>query len=243
MSLLFLDIETTGLSPLTSSLVTLQLMTPSGKSLIIKDPVSLEALKPKLENNLIIGHNLKFDSKFLRYQYGITLRSVYDTYLAEIAISGGRLARRKGASLKDLVFKYCGVQMDKSEQCGFKKGVALTAEQIKYAANDLKYLPEIMKQQQVQIKRLGLDNVIGIEMKCLPAVVWMELSGFHVDLNKFKEIKAFIQNKYYAAKAFLQKELVTYDKRYCVVDRVWGKLSVSINICHENKPRQLHRTR
>lgn len=213
MSLLYLDIETTGLNPLTSKLVTLQLMAPSGTTFIIKDPVSLEALKPKLENNLIVGHNLKFDSKFLKYQYGITLRHVYDTYLAEIVISGGKLAGRKGASLKDLVFKYCGVELDKSEQLGFKAGEPLTAEQEIYAVNDLKYLPEIMKQQKTKIKLLGLERVIDIEMKCLPAVVWMELSGFHVNPKKFEEIKALIWNQYQEAEAFLQKELRTYSKQ------------------------------
>jgi DNA polymerase-1 len=210
---LFLDIETTGLDPLTCELVTLQLMTASGDTIIIKDPNTLEDIKQELETSLVIGHNIKFDSKFLKYHYGITLYKVYDTYLAEVAISGGKLARRKGASLKDLVFKYCGVTLDKSEQLGFKKGEPLTAEQEKYALNDLKYLPEIMKQQQTKIKLLGLEDIIDIENKCIPAVVWMELSGFHVDLKKFEEIKALIQNKYLEAEAFLQKELVTYDKQ------------------------------
>ena len=233
MSLLFLDIETTGLNPLTSELVTLQLLTPSGKSIIIKDPVTLEALKPKLERSLVVGHNIKFDSKFLKYQYGITLYIVYDTYLAEIAISGGKLARRKGASLADLVFKYCGVTLDKSEQLGFKKGEPLTSEQQKYALNDLRYLPEIMKQQQTQIAFLGLENIIDIEMKCLPAVVWLELSGFHVDFEKLEEIKAVIQNKYQETEAFLQKELVTFDKQ-CLLDGTF--VSNNLNL---NSPEQL----
>src|SRR5665811_286536 len=180
-------------------------------------PKSLDGYKSKLESSLIVGHNLKFDSKFLKQQYGITLKNVYDTYLAEITLSGGRLARRKGASLKDLVFKYCGVTLDKSEQLGFKKGEPLTAEQEQYALNDLKYLPEIMKQQQAKIKLLDLENIVNIEMKCLPAIVWLELSGLHVDLEKFDEIKAAIQEQYEETEAFLQKELVTYDKQ-CQLD-------------------------
>ena len=91
--------------------------------MIIKDPGDLEALKPRLEKSLVVGHNIKFDSKFLKYQYGITLYNVYDTFIAEIAISRRKLARRKGASLKNLVFQYCGVTLDKSGQCGFKKDV------------------------------------------------------------------------------------------------------------------------
>ncbi len=210
MLTLFLDIETTGLDPLSSELVTLQLMTPSGKAIIIKDPQSLKTLKPKLENNLIVGHNLKFDSKFLKYHFGITLYHVYDTHLAEIAISGGTLAGRRGASLKDLARKYCGITLDKTEQLGFKKGEPLTIAQEQYAINDLKYLPEIKKQQQIQIIKKDLEDIIDIEMKCLPAVVWLELSGIHVDLNRLEEVKALVCKKYYEAEAFLQEALATY---------------------------------
>lgn len=207
MPVLYLDIETTGLDPLSCELVTLQLMTPSGKVLIIKDPASLEALRQKLESNLIVGHNLKFDSKFLKHHYGITLYHIYDTYLAEIAISGGTLAGKKGASLKDLVKKYCGVTLDKTEQLGFKKGEALTAEQERYAANDLKYLPTIMKQQQTQIMLKDLENTIDIEMKCLPAVVWMELSGIHVNSERFEAIKAQVQDKCIELEGLLRQAL------------------------------------
>jgi DNA polymerase III epsilon subunit-like protein len=97
MSVLYLDTETTGLDPLTCELVTLQIMNSKGESRTIKDPVTLKTVKPALERNFVAGHNIKFDSKFLKYHYGITLYNVYDTYLAEIALSGGKLARRKGA--------------------------------------------------------------------------------------------------------------------------------------------------
>jgi DNA polymerase I-like protein with 3'-5' exonuclease and polymerase domains len=213
MDTLFLDIETTGLDPLTCELVTLQLMTSSGKVAIIKDPENLDDIKQELETNLIVGHNLKFDSKFLKQQYGITLYHVYDTYLAEIAISGGRFARRKGASLADLVLRYCKIELDKSEQLNFKKGEPLTKEQEEYAINDLKYLPEIVKQQKERINELKLENIIDIEMKCLPAVVWLELSGIHVDLKKLEDIKTIVQNQFKQEEEFLQKELRTYGKQ------------------------------
>lgn len=210
MGFIFLDIETTGLDPFTCELVTLQMLTPAGKLIIIKDPSTLESVKPILERNIIVGHNIKFDSKFLKYRYGITLKNVYDTYIAEIAISGGLLAGRKGASLKDLVFKYCGIVLDKTEQCGFKKGVALTKSQENYAVSDLKYLPEIMKQQQAQIKALKLENVINTEMKAIPAVVWLELSGMNVDINKVQEIKAKLEAQKAEAQAELYKTFSTF---------------------------------
>ncbi|MGB9940242.1 DNA polymerase [Methanosarcina sp.] len=195
MPFLFLDIETDGLDSYTCNLVTLQILTQSGKTILLKDPDNLDAIKPKLENNVIVGHGIKFDSKFLKYRYGITLKNVYDTYIAEIAISGGLLARRKGASLKDLVFKYCGVTLDKSEQCGFKRGVDLTEEQKEYALNDLVYLPQIMQRQRAMIDYLGISSVVDTEMKALPAVVWLELSGVNTDVQKVAEINSQLEER------------------------------------------------
>lgn len=201
MSLLYLDIETdntngAGLDVFSSKVVTIQILLPSGKTIILKDPKSLDNVKPLLENNLIIGHNLKFDSKFLKYHFGVTLYNVYDTYLAEIILSGGLYAGKQGVTgLSDLVFRYCGQQMSKQEQRGFRYGVPLTPEQKQYAANDLKYLPEIFKKQQAKIKLLGLENVINIEMKALPAIVWLELSGIYVDRERLNELQKEIDTR------------------------------------------------
>ncbi|AKB75784.1 DNA polymerase I [Methanosarcina lacustris Z-7289] len=201
MSLLYLDIETdnsngAGLDVFSSKIVTVQILLPSGNTIILKDPKSLDNVKPLLENNLVIGHNLKFDSKFLKHHFGVTLYNVHDTYLAEIILSGGLYAGKHGVTgLKDLVFRYCGQQMNKEEQQGFRCEVPLTQEQKQYAANDLKYLPEIFKQQQAKIKLLRLEGVINTEMKALPAIVWLELSGIFVDLERLNEIQKEIEAK------------------------------------------------
>jgi DNA polymerase I-like protein with 3'-5' exonuclease and polymerase domains len=202
MSLIYLDIETdnsqgyNGLDVFSGRVVTVQMLLPSGKPIIIKDPKNLDHIKPILENNLIIGHNLKFDAKFLKQQFGITLRNVYDTQIAEIIISGGLYAgQRNVVRLQDLVLRYCGKQMSKDEQKGFLYGVPLTQAQKEYAANDLKYLPEIFKQQQAKIKSLGLEDIVNIEMKAIPAIVWLELSGILVDLNKLEELKKKVQER------------------------------------------------
>lgn len=203
MFTIYIDIETNGLDPFTCELITFQYLAETGVSGVITDTNSLQKFKKGLENNLIVGHNIKFDSKFLKQKFGITLKNVYDTYVAEIAISGGLLAGRKGAALKDLVYKYCGVELDKSEQCNFKTDKNLTQAQVDYALNDLKYLPEIMRQQQEQIRLLHLENVINTEMKALPAVVWLELSGMNIDTAKVAEIKTKLETQ----KAEAQKKL------------------------------------
>ena len=215
MSLLYLDIETdntngSGLDVFNSKIVTLQLLLPSGKTLILKDPKSLDSVKSALENSLVISHNLKFDAKFLKYHFGVTLYNVYDTYLAEIILSGGLYAGQLGVTgLSDLVLRYCGQQMSKQEQQGFRYGVPLTKEQKRYAANDLKYLPDIYKQQQAKIKLAGLEDVINIEMRALPAIVWLELSGISVNQNKLSEFQVLINNKRLAARQTLYETLHT----------------------------------
>lgn len=199
MTVIYLDIETdnslgyNGLDVFGGRIVTVQMLLPDGKIIILKDPTQadMDKVKPILEKNLIVGHGLKFDCKFLKQKFGINLYHVYDTFIAEIALSGGMYANynycrinKIGLGLKDLVFRYFGTHLDKGEQTGFMYEVPLTPEQIKYAANDLKYLPEIHKQQMAKAKVMKIEKTIDIEMKVLPAVVWMELSGFYMDLTK-----------------------------------------------------------
>ncbi len=104
-----------------------------------------------------------------------------------------------------------------------------------------------MKQQQAQIAFLGLENIIDIEMKCIPAVVWLELSGFHVDLEKFEEIKVLVQEQYEKAEAFLQQELIIFEKQ-CQLDRSFipSELNLSspkqLKIALQNKGYNIDKT-
>ena len=100
-------------------------------------------------------------------------------------------------------------RLSKEEQQGFRYGVPLTDEQEQYAINDLKYLPEIFKQQQDKIKLLGLEDVIDIEMKALPAIVWLELSGIFVDRNRLNELQKEIEIRKHEAKQSLYEMLGT----------------------------------
>lgn len=195
LPIIYLDCETDntngeGLNCFKNKVVTVQMMTKSGKVRIIKDPTDLESIRDMLENSLIVGHNIKFDSIQFKHHYDINLRFVYDTQIAEIVISGGLYAGKRGVTgLKDLVERRCGVVMDKHEQTGFQWGVPLTKAQEKYAAEDLKYLPEIFRQQQEEIEHLGLQEIIDIEMRAIPAMVWLYLSGINFDSDRLAELR------------------------------------------------------
>lgn len=211
---LFIDIETdntegNGLNVFKSRVVTLQILV-NGRTIIMKDPESLEEVRDLLENCLCVGHNIGFDSRFLKYHYGITLYNVFDTQIAEIIISGGRFAGMRGVTrLQDVVLRRCGVEMSKHEQKGFVWGQPLTEAQKKYVTEDLAYLPEIYRQQQAEIKRLHLEEVIDIEMKAIPAMVWLYLSGISFDANRLAELRVQVLKRKTLAQAILYKAFNT----------------------------------
>ncbi|MBU3965984.1 MAG: hypothetical protein KKG76_01205, partial [Euryarchaeota archaeon] len=157
----------------------------------------IEYLKVLLESNLVVGHNLKFDLKFLKHHFNIEPTNLFDTYIAEILISGGQKAGQKGAStLETVAWDYAGIKLKKDQkiQQSFK-GQELTQEQIEYAAMDVAVLPDIHAKQQNQLKKLSLEKVFATEMSCIPATVWLELSGTPIDLEGAKKLEKEIKEK------------------------------------------------
>ncbi len=211
MTFLYLDIETNGLDPFTCDVVTIQVLTASGRTIIVKNPEQnmdkVEKIKRRLEANTIVGQNIKFDSKFLKHHFDITMPYVYDTYIAELVLSGGQLAGRKGASLKDLALRYCGKYLDKEAQTTFVTDKQLTRKQKEYARDDLAYLPQIMKQQMAKIELENLGSVINTEMKAIPSLVWLELSGIYIDMEKVNDIRVQALSDLKEARDLLNVEL------------------------------------
>lgn len=211
--LVYLDIETdnskgTGTDPYRSKIVTLQAMLANSKpDLNCNDEITETRFK-FLEKHTIVGHNLLFELKFLKHHLNLSLKNVYDTMVAEHVITGGASGR---SSLNELTEKYCGVTLDKTLQCSFVYGEELTKAQINYAYQDILYLPTIMKRQLQEIDRLNLWKILDIEMKCIPAVAWMELSGANVDIPTLKTIEQKIRNQKDASEDLLLKEL-TYEE-------------------------------
>jgi len=230
--MLYLDIETTGLNPFEGDIALVQIMNEVGKVFLIQDMGALQQLKSVLESNLCIGHNIKFDSKFLKHRCNINLNQVYDTYLAELAISGGLLAGRKGASLQALARKYAGIELDKSEQTGFKPNQTLTPDQIKYASQDVQVLQPIYKQQQVKITELDLQDTINIENLCIPATVWLELSGAPLDLQRLEVLK----QETITQKQVTEARILEYLKKgnHSRQETLTGSISINLN-----SPKQL----
>jgi len=106
-------------------------------------------------------------------------------------------ARQRGTTTLDAVTKdRLNIELNKDEKLRQSfKGQELTKEQINYAAMDVAVLPAIYKQQQTQLKEFGLENVFEIEMSCIPATVWLELSGLPLDMEGLKKVQGEIKKK------------------------------------------------
>lgn len=192
MNTVYMDTETTGLDPLTNKISLIQIK-QGRKIVLIKNftPEKIKEVKAVLENNLVVGHNLKFDLKFLKRHFDIEPTNLFDTWIAEILISGGQKARQKGAAtLETVAQEYTGIQLKKDQDIRQSfKGQELTPEQIQYAAMDVAVLPGIHAKQQQQLKELGLEKVFASEMSCIPATVWLELSGTPIYMDEVKKLE------------------------------------------------------
>lgn len=197
MKTIYFNSETIGLDPFSGKVTLIQTYYEEKIRFNKPKPENITRLKDLLETNLVVGHNLKFDLKFLKHHFNIEPTNLFDTNIAAILISGGQKARQKGAStLETVAWDYAGIKLKKDQNLQHSfKGQALTQEQIEYAAMDVAVLPEIHAKQQNQLKKLNLEKVFATEMSCIPATVWLELSGTPIDLEGANRLKQEIRGK------------------------------------------------
>lgn len=189
------DTETTGLSCHTKQLLLIQLGNDDMQ--ILFDIESYQFKIPKLlkefmnsYNGIWILQNAKFDLQFY-YKQGVILKKVYDTMLVETIITLGLQEERDGKlkdvkrDLKTICKKYCNYDMDKSVR-GEIITQGLTDRVLKYASDDIKYLPLIKKKQQYYIKNLNLQNAVTLDNAFVRVLAYIEYCGIKLDWDKWK---------------------------------------------------------
>lgn len=184
-----LDTETTGLDPQRCKLCLIQMKTDKSSVVYIINvrkigEESIRYLKESFDESQaeIIIHNSKFDLKFLD-KAGIRITNpIFDTMLAEQVLVKGM--KKSGFSLADVVQKYCGVTLDKTEQTSIWSRDALTIQQLQYAALDVEYLHEIREKQLLIAASEELVPTIQLECDAVKATYKMELAGIKIDEAK-----------------------------------------------------------
>lgn len=146
--------------------------------------IDITIYKDILEGTLLIGQNLKFDLQFL-YNYGIVPRNVYDTMIVEQLLYLGYPAGIISFSLAAIAQRRLGIDIDKSIR-GQIIWRGLDTQVIIYAANDVKWLEDIMWSQVADCKKK--DCLKGAKLECdfVPVISYLEWCGIKLDENKWK---------------------------------------------------------
>lgn len=174
------DTETMGLLPQRDRLCLVQLCDPQGRVTVIriaKGQTEAPNLKKLMEAVDIVKvfHFARFDIATLRYYLSIQVMPIFCTKIAS------KLARtytnRHG--LKDLVQELEQVELDKSSQSSdWGNAANLSDEQLRYAANDVRYLLSVRQKLITMLKREERDKLAYQCMACLPTIVSLDLLQF-----------------------------------------------------------------
>jgi ribonuclease D len=177
---LAVDTETMGLIPQRDRLCVVQLANAAGEVVLLRfsrgvrqAPFLAKLLTdPGIEK---IFHYARFDLAMLRYHLGIQVWPVFCTKIAS------KLARTYTSkhSLKDVVSELCGVELNKAAQSSDWGAVhALSAEQLEYAANDVRYLIPVRHKLAQMLQREERWELAQRCFQHLPTLVELDLLGY-----------------------------------------------------------------
>lgn len=206
------DTETTGFSCYTSDLLCYQIGNYDTQFVIDSNTFPIILFKKYFEDkgNLWLLQNFKFDGRFL-LKHGINIwpMQIYDTFLVECILTTGLDIRNLG--LDDLTLKYCNIKLDKTVR-GEINRLGLNSRVIKYAADDVVYLEQIMKKQLEQIVELDLINVLNLENEVVKVFTLMEFHGVKLDVLKWKEVIKTVNLETVKLENDLDKIIITDSK-------------------------------
>ena len=173
------DTETMGLLPQRDRLCLVQLCDANRVTVIriAKGQTEANNLKQLLEaaDLVKVFHFARFDLATLKYHLGIQVKPVFCTKIAS------KLARtytnRHG--LKDVVQELEQVELDKSAQSSdWGNAANLSQEQLRYAANDVRYLLSVRQKLTQMLKREERWELAQASFEFLPTIVSLDLLQF-----------------------------------------------------------------
>jgi DNA polymerase-1 len=220
------DTETTSLSPFEGRVRLVQLAAPGEPVYVFdldrftgegpdaarrgraRDGEALEPLRRLLAATrpVKIGHNLKFDAKWVRHYLGVELcgefdsraenrneverGGLFDTLLASQLVSAGEQEDRH--SLASVSERYLDTPVDKTQQVS-DWGGALSAAQLEYAARDAALMLPLRLKLVEQLRANALTRTAQLEFECVVPLAALELNGVHLEQDcwraKLKEIE------------------------------------------------------
>jgi ribonuclease D len=171
------DTETMGLLPWRDRLCLIQLCDPQGRVSVVRIAQGQTAspnLQQLLEAPTVLKvfHFARFDIATLRHNLSAQTHPVFCTKIAS------KLARTYSPrhGLKEVVQELAKVELDKTAQSSdWGNAANLSDEQLRYAANDVRYLLDVQKKLTEMLKREGRWELAQQCFDCLPAIVSLDL--------------------------------------------------------------------
>jgi ribonuclease D len=171
------DTETMGLLPLRDRLCLVQLCDDAGYVSVVRIALGQTAapnLKALMETPSIqkIFHFARFDLATLRHHLDIQVSPIFCTKVAS------KLSRTYSPKhgLKELVREMTGIELDKTQQSSDWGNVMnLSEEQLRYAANDVRFLHAIRRSLTDMLKREGRWDLAMDCFQCIPTIVTLDL--------------------------------------------------------------------
>ena len=170
------DTETMGLNYVRDRLCLVQLFSPGLLTVIkiAKGQTTAPNLQQVMEAAGVtkIFHFARFDVAQLRHRLGVETQPIFCTKIAS------KLIRTYSSShgLKTLVQQLEGVELDKSAQCSdWGDADNLTEEQLRYAANDVRYLISMREKLITKLQREDRLELAQDCFKALPTIISLDL--------------------------------------------------------------------
>jgi ribonuclease D len=170
------DTETMGLNYVRDRLCLVQLFSPGLLTVIkiAKGQTTAPNLQRVMEAPGVnkIFHFARFDVAQLRHRLSIETQPIFCTKIAS------KLIRTYSSShgLKTLVQQLEGVDLDKSAQCSdWGDADNLTEEQLRYAANDVRYLISMREKLITKLQREDRWELAQDCFKALPTIISLDL--------------------------------------------------------------------
>lgn len=163
---------------------------------LLKTGQNLGGLGEVLEAKELVIFNAGFDLPWLARFCGVRPKKVFDCHIAEHLLRNGRAdsfdeirtedgifyRKKKGFyGLQAVLQRWFGLTLDKTEQAGDWSKSVLTADQLTYASNDVRFLLDLAEKQREEIASSGLGRIADLEMQLIPVTASMREHGITID--------------------------------------------------------------
>jgi ribonuclease D len=173
------DIETSGLDWRLDQIGTCQLHVKGQGTQIIRmeKGVVPERLRQLLISERVrkVFHHAPFDLRFMRYQWNASPRNVACTKVLSKLVNPNFEPQQH--SLKPVLKKYLGIDLDKGQQVSDWLSRDLTNEQLEYAAKDVEYLLPLFELLMSDARSHGVADLAEASFAYLPVRIETDIMG------------------------------------------------------------------